>query len=58
MHCPHCNKTKSRVIVSRQAGVAVWRQRLCVICFKQWTTREEHTTDKLPWAAVKEKYQP
>lgn len=53
MHCPHCAKTKSRVIVSRQAGGAVWRQRLCLLCHKVFTTREETSTDKLPWSEVK-----
>ena len=53
MHCPHCAKTKSRVIVSRQAGGAVWRQRLCLLCHKVFTTREETSTAKLPWSEVK-----
>lgn len=53
MHCPHCAKTKSRVIVSRQAGSAVWRQRLCLLCNKVFTTREQATADKVPWTAIK-----
>lgn len=42
MICPHCGEQgRSKVLLTRTGGGAVWRRRSCGRCFKNFVTREE-----------------
>lgn len=55
MQCPFCSKPKSRVLESRPDNGTVWRQRMCAMCFKVWTTKEQPAAEPFPWSKVNSK---